>query len=512
MTKGMDNLAEIANLSTSLTKRPEYNTKDYFDKLYNQCKNKDPEIASKAIKSVALVLVNILPSYSVGKHSEKENLSKDVRQRRELEQIELDFTRRFVQFCEAAAFNRQNVKKIRSASAIALSNLYCNRPNFNTAEHLSKCIVRLANCSEVRLRSIACKSIHQVFQNDVKGEFTLQILNNLAVTPTNKISVEVLQTLQSIKLKSHFEPKPKQPKLEDKELEKELRQADLITDNSQHQRNQTMILQHLFGTVFRFLKETKSETHYLEAMAIIHKYVDFINIDLISPILTALKQKRFSLRSAITSATTAISVCKAANIVFDLKDFYSAVYSRCYEALDDRNSLLELLKLFNIICSEIDKYRTASFAKRLMIMTLHAQTSVSIAIVNQILKMFMQDPYMSAACDFESTGESDFNIERDEPDDCGGQNAKYFELSILSHSYNPQLSQMACKLAKLVDIDSVKEMEIESARENMDRVNEWDKNIESVIEYVDKYELDTIMQLKPEKQILPKTFKIYEFQ
>lgn len=500
---------EIANLSISLSRKPEFKTKEYLDKLYNYCKNKDTEIASKAIKSVALVLVNTLPSYSVGKHAGNENLSKEVRQRREIEQIQLDFTRRFVQFCEAAAFNRKGIKKIRSAAAIAISSLYSNRPNFNTAEHLSKCIVRLANCSEPRLRSTACKHILQIFENDVKGEYTLQILKNLALTPTNKISVEVLQTLENIKLKSSFEPKPKQPKIEDKELEKELRQADLISDDSQHQHNQAMILEHLFGTVFRFLKETKSETHYLAAMAVIHQYVQFINIDIVPAILDALKQKRFSLRSAITSATTAISVCQAAHHIVDLRDFYSAVYSRCYEALDDRISLLELLRVFDSIITDIDKNRTQSFAKRLMIMSLHSQPSVAIAILSLIEHMFFVDKYMTSACFFEFEGEGEFNIEADDPDFCGGENAKYFELSELSHSYNPQLCQLANELSKLVSVTAVNEMEIAFANEKRDM--EWDGNVSKIIDKVEKSEIDLITQLKPDKQILPKTYKVFEF-
>lgn len=500
---------EIAKYSISLTRKPEFKPKEYLEKLYGYCKNKDVEIATKAIKSVALVLVNILPSYAVGKHSENENLSKEVRQRREIEKIQLDFTYRFIQFCENAAFNRQNDKKIRSAAAVALSNLYSNRPNFNTAENLSKCIVRLANCPEPRLRSTACKHILQVFQNDVKGEFTLQILTNLAKTPTNKISVEILHTLQNIKLKSHFEPKPKQPKLEDKELEKELRQADIISDDSQHQHNQVMILEHLFGTVFRFLKETKSESHYLEAMAVIHQYVKYINIDLVPAILDALKQKRFSLGSAITSATTAISVCQAAHLVVDLRDFYSAVYSRCYEALDDRDSLIKLLQLFDSITHDIDKTRTQSFAKRLMIMTLHAQPSVAIAILSFIRQMFINDPLMTSACVFDFEGEGEFNIEADDPDFCGGPNARYYELSELSHSYNERLNQLANEISKLDDANAVKEMEITYAREKRDL--DWDGNVQKIIDVVEKSEVDLITQLKPDQQILLKSYKVFEF-
>ena len=116
-------MEQIATLSLSLTQKPYVKTKENLDQLYTLCKSKDLDISKNAIKSVMLVLIDILPSYSVGKHSKNENLSKEVRERRAHDKILLDFTRRFNQFCEAAAFNRTNAKKIRCAAALALSKL-----------------------------------------------------------------------------------------------------------------------------------------------------------------------------------------------------------------------------------------------------------------------------------------------------------------------------------------------------------------------------------------------------
>ncbi|OHT02316.1 hypothetical protein TRFO_07132 [Tritrichomonas foetus] len=497
-------MEQIATVATSLTTKPEFKTKENFDQLYTLCKDKDLKIARSAILSTMIVLSDIIPQYSVGKHSAKENLSKEVRERRNHDKILLDFTRRFNQFCEASAFNRQNSLKIRCASAKAISTLYQKRPNFNTSEHLSKCVVRLACCSEQRLRTIACESIARVFQNDPNGSNTLQIMTHLAATPTNQISTDMLQTLSTIKLKSHFEPKSKTPKIEDKQLEKELRQADIIDNSSQHQHNQTGILEHLFGTVFRFLKETKSEVHFLAAMNVIHDYVEFINIDIVPAILEALKQKRFSLSSAITSATTAISVCKAATLVVDLRDFYSAVYARCYEALDDRSAILQLLHLFDNISQDMDKSRTASFAKRLMIMTIHAQVPVAAKVIAHIRQLFSKNPGMAAACAFDFEGEGEFNIEVDDPDFCNGPCAKYWELVELSHSYSETLRNYSKEMEGLVSYQTVKESDLQAAREKRDT------SPEDVLETVDKFEDRFVRDLKAETATLPATFKVFE--
>lgn len=502
-------LDEIAQLSTSLVTKPEYKTKENLEKLYALCKNKDLDISTKAIKSVALVLISILPSYAVGKHAENENLSKEVRQRRQLEQVQLEFARRFNQFCEHAAFNRSNPMKLRCASAVALSNLYAKCSKYNTSDHLAKCVVRLANCTEPKLRNLACGSIRQVFENDIKGQNTLQILTNVATTPTNKISVELLQTLEHVKLKSHFDTKPKQPKIEDKELEKELKEADLVVDDSQHERNQMVILEHLFGTVFRFLKETKSEQHYLAAMAVVHSYIDYINISIIPDILSALKQKQFSLRAAITSATTAISVCKAANLTFDLRDFYSSVYARCYEALDNRDALFELLNLFDFIGNEIDITRTKSFAKRLMTMSIHALPPIATAVLAHIRKLFSEkvdkDPSIASACYFSFEGEGEFNIDVDDPVTCGGDSAKYWELSLLSHTYEPILNNLAIEMASLNSAVAIREADIAAARERKTFTAESLKNM------VEDDELKSISNIAIDNIPLPTKFKKFEF-
>ena len=497
-------MEQIATLSLSLTQKPYVKTKENLDQLYTLCKSKDLDISKNAIKSVMLVLIDILPSYSVGKHSKNENLSKEVRERRAHDKILLDFTRRFNQFCEAAAFNRTNAKKIRCAAALALSNLYSHCPNFNTAEHLSKCIVRLANCSQPRLRAIACSELNRVFQNDPAGEKTLQVLSNLALTPTNQISTDMLQTLMTIKLKSHFEPPKKEHKIEDKQLEKELRQADIISDDTQKQRNQAAILEHLFGTVFRFLKETKSEQHYIAAMNVVHEFVEFINIDIVPSILDALKQKRFSLSSAITSATTAASVCKAATLTVDLRDFYSSVYARCYEALDDRPVLTQLLNLFEWISHDIDRTRTASFSKRLIIMSIHAHPTCAATILAYIRSLFSKDPGMATACAFEFEGEGEFNIEADDPDFCNGPSAKYWELAELASSHNPLLRDMAVEISGLVDYKTVRESDIIAAQSKRD----WKP--ETITAIMDRMELESITQLKADQLAPPSTFKIYE--
>jgi nucleolar complex protein 3 len=498
-------LKEIAALCTHITSRPLVKTKETLDSLYALCKNKDHSIARKSILSFAQVLFDILPNYPVGKHAAKENVSRDVRERRAQEDILLNFAQRFVQFCEAMAFGRNNSMRVRTASAKALSGLFRLKREFNTIYHLTKVTVRLA-CSPVeRLRAISCAAIADVFATDPLGAITLKVMSSVATTPTPNISVELLHTLLSIRVKEMVAAGPR-PQIQDKSLVKELKEADILDDKSEQRHNQAATLEHLFGTVFRFLKETKSEPHFCEAMEVVRKFVSFINIDIVPQIVQALKQTRFSLRAAIIAAQTAASVCQSASLVVDLRDFYSAVYARAYEALEDRSVVLELLALFELISGDIDKSRTASFAKRLMILTLHSSSDVGGTVLAYIRELFARDPAMTAAVDFEFEAAGRFNILLDDPDFANGPAAKYWEVAELANCPNRFIVEIAKELATLRTDEAVKNAGIRAAREKRD----WRPR--TILESLDDSQrIFDVNLLAVQPRPLPKTFKVFDF-
>ena len=482
-------------------------TKEGLDELYKFCKDKKYpiEIRKVAILSVLAVLESLIPDYVVAKHSAKDNVSREVRDRRAEEKVLLDFTRRFIQYCELVAFGRDNNIKLRVACAKSLSILFEKKRRYNTGEQLAKTVVRLA-CSPVALlKKYACQAIVGVFKSDPTGEFTLKIMTKVAETPTPKISSELLGALKEVELKP-VSGKVEKPKLEDKELQRELKEVGIIDHKEELQHNQVAILEHLFGTVFRFLRETKSEEHFCKSMEVVKKYVDHINIDVVPQIVEALKQKRFSLQASIIAANTALSVCASAQLVVDLRSFYASVYARAYEALDDRQVLLQFLALFDMISQQIDKSRTASFAKRLMTMALQSMTDIQGTILAYIRQMVLNEPSMTRALDFEFEAAGEFSVVSDDPDSCNGPSAKYWELVHLANSPNKFVSAIATELASLTDINAIRNVTIAAANQKRD----WSPA--AILEQLDysKRVFDVHLLVQPVKP-LPKTFKVFEF-
>jgi hypothetical protein len=183
------------------------------------------------------------------------------------------------------------------------------------------------------------------------------------------------------------------------------------------------------------------------------------------------------------------------------------VYARAYEALDDRNIVLELLALFELMSSEIDKARTAAFAKRLMTMALHAPSDVAAVVLAYIRQLFETDPSMTAAVDFEFEAQGRFDILLDNPDFCNGPAARYWELSELCRSPNRYVREIALELSTLTNAEALMNSGIQAAKEKRD----W--RPKTILEQTDDSERVFDMNLLAQEfRPLPKAFKVYNFE
>lgn len=504
-------LEEIAQAGIQLTQKPGTKTKENIQTIINHCKNyKNHKIQRMAVMSLAQVFIDVLPSYKVDKHSDKDRPSAEVKARRAYESQLLESSRQFIQIAEKIAYGSHNPTANRVAAAKALSGIYVSKPAFNTGDILAGTVVRLACSNNERVRQVTCAQINDLFLHDPNGKSTLDVISKISSTPTTQISTEILQTLMSIKFKDIPQKtaaeaeKEKNEKITDKELLKDLKEADVITDNSEAERTQIAILEHLFATVFRFLKETRSELHFIAAMDIVRKYVKRINIDYVAPIISALKQSRFSLRAAITAAQTALVLCETCEYTVDLREYFKEVYARAYEAIEDRDAILDFMALFEEISRSIDSARTASFAKRLMIMSIHAPSDIAATILTYMRKLIPDQLKLTGAVDFEFEAEGEFNLHGTDPDFVNGPAAKWWELAILTHHRHAIVRELAEELTTLVDSDAVREASIRAAKEK--KVY----NPRTTLEECDDSErvFDTrLLEVNPAKR--PKKWKVY---
>ena len=506
---------EIAQACIQLTQSEGFNTRENLSIVIKHCKNyKIHKIQRLAIKSLDRVFVDILPGYSVDKHNANDNPSNEVRKRREYESTLLETSRQFVQICEKVAFSGSSEEQCREAAAMAIADIYEAKPGFNLGKTLPATLIKLACANSERVREIACNKIGGLFANDPNGETTLTLISKIATTPPPQISAELLQTLLSIKMKDFKQKTPaekeaeKKNKITDKDLIKELRDADIIDEKGdEEEERQVHILEQLFSVLFHFLKETRSEAHFITAMEVIRKDVKYINIEFVAPIVSALKQSRFSLRAAMAAAQTADVLCKTCSYTVDLRGFFTEVYSRSYESLDDRESIGEFLTLFQLISESIDNKRTASFAKRLMIMGLHAPVDLLAMILVYMINLMLNSPALTSALDFEFEAEGVFNLYGNDPDFCNGPAAKFWELSELVRHHNKYVREIASELSNLTDSDAVQKAKIRYAKEKIT----WNpKETFELLDYSERvFDVDSLVI---EKEPIPKEIKKFELK
>ena len=230
-------------------------------------------------------------------------------------------------------------------------------------------------------------------------------------------------------------------------------------------------------------------------------------MEFVAPIVSALKQNRFSLRAAMTAAHTANIICRECQYNVDLRGFYTEVYARAYESLEDRDSVIEFLALFELISNSIDNNRTAAFAKRLMIMGLHAPVDILAMILVYMIKLMLNSPELTSLLDFKFEAEGEFNIYGSDPDFCSGQSAKMWELTELLHHHNQQIREIALELSTLTDSVAVQQAKIRYAKTK----KEWDpqKTLEA-LDYSERvFDANTLVFVR---EPIPKKIKKFEFE
>lgn len=502
---------EIALLSVKLVTKERQDTESNIQTLIKHCKNyKEKNTQKIAILSLAKVFIDILPNYVVDKHSDKDNPSKEVKERRKYESLLVKCSSQFVQICEKICFGESNDIKVRKAGAKALSLLYSNKPLFNLSKTLCNDLVRLSCNNNIELRQIACEQMEMVFQHDPMNKHTLDIMSKVATTPTNKVSLELLETLLNIKFKEIKEKsaaEKAQEKIQDKQLIKELKEADLFDKSEEIKETQIHILEHLFATAFRYLKETKSEKHFILSMEILRKYIKRINYDYVAPILTVLKQSRFSLRVATTSAQTARDLCASCDYHVDLRDYYVEVFARMYESLEDRDAVLDVLALVDILSGEIDKGRVFSFVKRLLILAIHSGSDVAATILCQLRQFLSQIPDMTMCLDFSDDSAGNFGLYLEDPDHANGRASKWWELAYFLNHRSQGVQIFAEEIAPLSTAAKVHESRIRAAKERI-KFNPQE-TLEELDERTRLYDASLIQDIKHQRK--SPEMKIFDF-
>ena len=315
---------ELAKLANALTEDPEENV-GAFKALANVADSRIPAITMLALMTQMTVYKDVIPGYRirpVPEDAPKEKLSKEVRQMRQYEQSLVSGYQAYVtELARYVKSGRGKSGKRKNISSVAITcacTLVTEVPHFNFRGELLRILVDKLSYRRVDDDTIKCQeALETLFRDDEEGRPSLEaaaLLAKMMKAREFQVDEGVLNIFLTLRLLSEFSGKGSQEAVdrpgpgstakknkkefrtkrerkvlkEQKQLQKDMSEADAIVGHEERDRMQSETLKLVFATYFRILKQRVPHLMgpVLEGLA---KYAHLINQDFFGDLLEALK-------------------------------------------------------------------------------------------------------------------------------------------------------------------------------------------------------------------------------
>ncbi|ORX99050.1 nucleolar complex-associated protein 3 [Basidiobolus meristosporus CBS 931.73] len=507
---------KLAELAQEIIEDPEKNI-EKLKGLRDIAKEQNSTIKKFAFLTQLAVYKDIIPGYRIRNYTEQEltaKLSKDVKKLRNYEETLLQNYQAYLQSLENAHKNHNdpNVEPddLSIVAIRCLCDLLTSVTHFNFRLNIMTVIIsRMGTKHPNKISEMCCQAVIELFQNDESGEASEDAVKLIAKMIKSKaylVNDEALNTFLHLRLRdelvihqdddksikrkkkdrAHRSRKARKIAKENKEIEKEMKEAEAEIDYDHKRKVQTETLKHVFTTYFRILKHAQTSPllpSVLEGLAV---FGHLINVDFFQDLLKVLKkimaadeenpdQMVLSTRSSLLCILTAFQILsgqgEALNI--DLKDFFEHLYSvmmplalnmnvdgqsqevekpqtdKKYTLLSEAELLLKNIDMLLIQRRHVPPERAAAFLKRLALIMLDFPEKVVIQCLNMLRKLMVKYPKLDALLSSEDrAGNGIYLKELNDPELCNPFATSLWELALLQNHYNPKIRAMSEDLMK----------------------------------------------------------------
>ncbi|CCH60813.1 hypothetical protein TBLA_0D03130 [Henningerozyma blattae CBS 6284] len=504
----------IAELVEKIMTEPEDNVAA-LGRLCKMAGSKNPNTCKFSTLALVPVFKSIIPGYKIRPLTElekKEKVSKEVAKLRHFEQSLIIHYKTYldllVKFSRVANNDSPIKVAIGNLAVQAANQIAFNASHFNfKTEVLTLLIRRIAkpNLSADPTAAQTIKTLENLMVDDDEGaisvdivrifskilkvrkysidESVLNILLSLDVLkdydPNTKNNEEEIRIKQRKKDRVHLSKKQRKARKEMKEIEEEMRKAELAVSAEEREHNQAEILKLVLSLYLNILREGSAVllAPVLEGLA---KFGNMANFDLLGDFLEVLKEiirdtdlallspieiRKFLL--CIVSAFSLVSNNNAMKINIDLSVFVEALYSilpmialdsdieLSYKSLRFADPLgIEITKpavdvstKAELLLKALDhiffrsksgtKERATAFTKRLYMLMLHTPEKTSMAILKFIDKLMNRYPEIRGLYSTEDCiGNGIFHLESNSISRCNIDAATLWENSLLWNHYS----------------------------------------------------------------------------
>lgn len=316
---------ELAKIATAVNENPEEHA-GAFRALAQIARSTIPAIQMLALMTQMTVYKDVIPGYRIRALSEdasKEKLSKEVRELRQYEQSLVagyqNYVKELARCAKLSSNGSSQAQQVSSVAVTCACTLVTAVPHFNFRGDLLRILVNKLSRRAVDEDADKCRqALETLFRDDEEGRPSLEAVSLLAKMMRARdfqVDERVLNLFLTLRLLSEFSGKAspdavvnpsgassrtkkskrefrtkRQRKAvkEQRELDKDMMQADAMVSHEERDRMQSETLKLVFATYFRILKAHVPHLMgaVLEGLA---KYAHLINQDFFGDLLEALK-------------------------------------------------------------------------------------------------------------------------------------------------------------------------------------------------------------------------------
>eukprot|EP01132_Coremiostelium_polycephalum_P000547 gene547-691_t len=367
----------------------------------------------------------------------------------------------------------------------SVTTLLVSHPHFNYRTNLVTITTRFTVYKEKEVSMMCLGAIKNLFENDTTGgETSLEVvrcLSNVAKLANYYIDPKVLRIFMAIRLtdvvekinpfgyasdknylnkkeQHHITRSQKKQKKEEKQIDKEMKEAEAEYTVKEQRYLQTEILKSIFITYFRIIKKAPGSPALSAVLEGLAKFSHLISVDFLGDLLSVLSgliaNGITSLSNALNANITAFKTIKlhGNTLNVDLKDYYSKVYTLLTDFVlpGEYHNCLNAINAISLMLGDKKQTaieRVAAFIKRLSTITLFLPTNASMGIVALCKQLFVTYTKSQRLLEIDRTySGGDYIPESTDPDHCNPFASTLWELTLLCRHWHPQFEPIVRRI------------------------------------------------------------------
>ncbi|KAG2182251.1 hypothetical protein INT43_007178 [Umbelopsis isabellina] len=530
---------ELAQIASTIMEDPEANMA-LMKVLRTISNDNNPKIRQLALLTQLAVYKDVAPGYRIRPLTDKEEqtqVSKDVKKLRNFEQGLLSNYQAYLTDLERisktkpAEGSTEKEDKTAMVATQCMCQLLTNLTHFNFRLNIMTAVItKMSTVQWTNVSAICCNSIIEVFKNDESGEASLdavKLITRMVKSKGHNVNDAVINSFLHLRLKDelapladrdgehmkgkkrqkvakhHISKKQRKVMKENKEVEKELREAEEVVTKEEKDRNHTETLKLVFACYFRVLKHHQTSKLLPAVLEGLAKFAHLISVDFFRDLLEAMKQvmnsgntpdseeesnfsaadTRRRLLCSITAFQLLSGQGEALNL--DLQDFYTEIYrlllplsldpdiekTPISQNVDDDNNetknhqvkleteaelVIKSLELMFVKKRHISLPRAAAFIKRFATTALNMPDQTVAQCLTLIKKLMNREARLDALLQSEDkSGNGIYLPTLNDPELSNPFATSIYELFLYQQHYDPNIRALAKSLAAFQPVGKI---------------------------------------------------------